>query len=101
MRDRRWRRPASGRGWRGRVFVVAIATTGAAHAAPLQAPFDADQVATSPAPEQSDPKQVREFTDGQGRLCRIYERAVVIGGEKQPAIAVVCREPNGRWVLSR
>jgi surface antigen len=44
---------------------------------------------------------VREYTDGDGRLCRVYERLVVIEGAPQTAYATVCREADGRWVLSR
>ncbi len=44
---------------------------------------------------------IRVFTDERGRSCRVYARPVVIDGEARTAYATVCREPNGRWVLSR
>lgn len=47
------------------------------------------------------PAPIREFADAQGRACRVYERRIVIAGEVETAYATVCREPNGRWVLSR
>lgn len=56
------------------------------------------------APEQSDsaaPVPVRVFTDERGRSCRVYARAVIIDGQPRTAFATVCREPSGRWVLSR
>lgn len=57
---------------------------------------DAPRVGTSePAPP------VREFNDAQGRVCRVYARQVIIAGEAQTALATVCRDANGRWVLSR
>jgi hypothetical protein len=58
-------------------------------------------VAPPPAAEATPPSPVREYTDGQGRLCRVYARQVVIGGVPQTAYATVCREADGRWVLSR
>ncbi len=56
------------------------------------------------APEQDGaavPVPLRAFTDDRGRSCRVYARAVIIDGEARTALATVCREPNGRWVLSR
>ncbi len=41
------------------------------------------------------------YTDRDGRLCRVYARRVTIDGAPQSALATVCREANGRWVLSR
>jgi hypothetical protein len=52
-------------------------------------------------PRPNPPAPLRSYTDKEGRLCRVYERRVVINGEPTPALATVCREPNGRWVLSR
>lgn len=52
-------------------------------------------------PPLGEPTPIREFTDGQGRACRLYARKVVVEGNSTTAYAVVCREPNGRWVLSR
>lgn len=52
----------------------------------------------SPAGEAT---PIREFTDGQGRACRLYARKVIVDGGSTVAYATVCREPNGRWVLSR
>jgi hypothetical protein len=64
-----------------------------------------DGGAAPPPPEPeargSERLPVREYTDAEGRLCRLYERAVVIDGRQQSAFAVVCREANGRWVMSR
>lgn len=48
-----------------------------------------------------EPAPIREFRDGQGRACRIYARRVTVEGDSTTAYATVCREPNGRWVLSR
>jgi hypothetical protein len=49
----------------------------------------------------SEPAPVRSYTDAQGRSCRVYTRTVLIDGAARTALATVCREPNGRWVLSR
>lgn len=55
-----------------------------------------------PRPEQAaPPAPLRSYTDQQGRMCRVYQRRVIINGEAQTALATVCREANGRWVLSR
>jgi surface antigen len=94
MRDGGWLLLVSG--W------LAAALLAAAAAAPAQeSPGSAVAAAPAPGAPRSDDQPVREFNDAAGRLCRVYERAVVIGGERQPAFAVVCREANGRWVLSR
>jgi surface antigen len=90
---------ASHRAWLAGVFVAATMAVG--QAAPGQE-VPGGAVAAAPLPEgQGGDKPVREFNDAAGRLCRVYARAVVIGGERQPAFAVVCREANGRWVLSQ
>jgi hypothetical protein len=44
---------------------------------------------------------LRSYTDQEGRNCRVYERRVVIDGGPATALATVCRDPSGRWVLSR
>jgi hypothetical protein len=55
-----------------------------------------------PRPERAGPPApLQSYTDQGGRSCRVYERRVVIDGEPATALATVCREPNGRWVLSR
>lgn len=101
MGDRQKRFPASGQGWLAGVLAMMVVAAAAAAAAPAQEPPDPGRATAVPDPAQSGEKPVREFNDASGRLCRVYERAVVIGGVKQPAVAVVCRESNGRWVLSR
>jgi hypothetical protein len=63
-----------------------------------------DAVRTSPTGEPQPlpgAKPVREFIDPEGRTCRVYAREIMIAGAKQSAFATVCREANGRWVLSR
>jgi hypothetical protein len=47
------------------------------------------------------PLPLRSYTDQEGRSCRLYERRVVIDGGPATALATVCRDPSGRWVLSR
>ena len=64
-----------------------------------RAPEGRDVGEALPRPEQ--PAPLRSYTDEAGRACRVYERRVLINGEPQRALATVCREPNGRWVLSR
>lgn len=59
------------------------------------------QSTESPSPPPAPPGVVREYTDNQGRLCRVYRREIVIDGVRRTAMATVCREPDGRWVLSR
>jgi hypothetical protein len=49
----------------------------------------------------SAPEPLRAFTDARGRACRVYERRVMIEGAQSTALATICREPSGRWVLSR
>lgn len=56
------------------------------------------------AARQSDarePLPLREFTDPKGRTCRVYAQRIIIEGGEQTVLATVCREANGRWVLSR
>jgi hypothetical protein len=60
----------------------------------------ADQI-LPPSPGSITPAPVRVFTDARGRTCRVYERRVMIEGAPSTALATVCREPSGRWVLSR
>jgi hypothetical protein len=100
MQHENWRRPAPGRA----LLLAALALMSlvvAARDAGAQGVAATDLAAVAPEGEGGGGKPVREFTDDRGRLCRVYQRDVVIGGEKQPAVAVVCREANGRWVLSR
>ena len=47
------------------------------------------------------PEPIRVFTDERGRTCRVYERRVLIEGTPSTALGTICREPSGRWVLSR
>ncbi len=94
--------------WRAarlRRSLVTIAMLGLWHAAGAAEPEAGTGGATVPAspataaPSPTSP--VREYTDGDGRLCRVYARQVVIEGAAQTAYATVCREADGRWVLSR
>jgi hypothetical protein len=56
----------------------------------------------APRSDRSDePVPLRVFTDEQGRSCRVYERRVIIDGGATTALATVCRDASGRWVLSR
>jgi hypothetical protein len=57
---------------------------------------EAQPPAGSPMPEP-----IRVFTDARGRTCRVYERRVLIDGTPSTALGTICREPSGRWVLSR
>lgn len=57
--------------------------------------------APSPPADLASQSPLREYTDAQGRLCRVYAQQVVIEGTAQIAYATVCREADGRWVLSR
>jgi hypothetical protein len=57
--------------------------------------------ALPPASGSSTPGPIDVFTDARGRSCRVYERQVVIDGAPNMALATICREPSGRWVLSR
>jgi hypothetical protein len=43
---------------------------------------------------------ISEKRDAQGRLCREYEKSVVIGGERTRATATVCRDAQGEWALA-
>jgi hypothetical protein len=88
---------------RWRRSLVGIALLGLVHGAAAAEPEAATPAPASPSPTAapSPPSPVREYTDGDGRLCRVYERQVVIEGAPQTAYATVCREADGRWVLSR
>jgi hypothetical protein len=57
--------------------------------------------AVPPPAGSSTPEPLRVFTDARGRTCRVYERRVMIEGAPSTALATICREPSGRWVLSR
>ena len=98
---------------RGRVR-LAIALLAAAAVLPSPAgPGWAEGVNIDPAPGGladhalpppvglSTPEPLRVFTDARGRTCRVYERRVMIEGAPSTALATICREPSGRWVLSR
>jgi hypothetical protein len=54
-----------------------------------------------PPAGSSTPEPIRVFTDARGRICRVYERRVLIDGIPSTALGTICREPSGRWVLSR
>ena len=76
---------------------VAVDSVGRADRAPAGKvpPLDSRGIAPgAPAPLQV-------FTDAQGRLCQIYERTVSIDGASEAAVAKLCRQANGRWVLVR
>lgn len=101
MRGSRKRRAGRGRmGLAGALLVVAVAV-----AVPRSiAQERPDGAATAVLPQEGasgERAPLREFTDGEGRLCRVYARGVMIDGRPQQAFAVVCREANGRWVMSR
>jgi hypothetical protein len=81
-----------------RLCLVGFAMLGFVQAAEAA---EAEAGTTAPSPTAAPPPPVREYTDGDGRLCRVYERLVVIEGAPQTAYATVCREADGRWVLSR
>lgn len=80
--------------------LAGIAMLGLVQSAGAAEPEAGATTPASPSPAAA-PPPVREYTDGDGRLCRVYERQVVIEGAPQTAYATVCREPDGRWVLSR
>jgi hypothetical protein len=87
-----------GRGKKAVVYVLVVASqlVGPAAAAERQGLVAGDNDHTG---DEAQP--VREYRDAAGRLCRVYERRIVIGGEARVALATVCRDANGRWVLSR
>jgi surface antigen len=102
----------STKGGRGRSGVVhprrwlaALAMLSSLHAALAAEPEPGSvaplPLASPPASSTAPASPVREYTDGDGRLCRVYARQVVIEGAAQTAYATVCREADGRWVLSR
>ena len=99
MRGRRWRRLFAP----GRRAWFAGALTAAAATIPMA--FAQDVRSAVGAPPTSDARgtarPLREFNDGDGRPCRVYERDVIIDGRPQQALAIVCREASGRWVLTR
>ena len=71
---------------------------------PPRAAAPPESHAGTEASRQSDSRglsPLREFTDPQGRACRVYAQRIIIEGDEQTALATVCREANGRWVLSR
>jgi surface antigen len=87
------------------IAVLAAAALVPARAVPAWAEEGAniDQETGSPSPPagSSTPQPVRVFTDARGRTCRVYERRVLIDGTPSKAFGTICREPSGRWVLSR
>ncbi len=81
---------------------LVAATVEAAQDAPGAGTESDEQTGREPGPAAPTAREpIRVFTDERGRSCRVYERPVVIDGEARTALATVCREPNGRWVLSR
>jgi surface antigen len=93
---------------------LAIAVLAAAAVVPLRtSPGQAQEGATTapaapgpagqgqPPAGSSMPEPIRVFTDARGRTCRVYERRVLIDGTPSTALGTICREPSGRWVLSR
>ncbi len=101
--------------WPG-VLLAALASFGAGSAPALAEdsglPWAADASRTNRAADLAppvgaglrgnrEPEPKRSYTDEQGRACRDYERSVVIDGATRTALATVCRDPTGRWVLSR
>jgi len=102
--ERRQARQRGGTIWRDRLAGTALAIAAALVAGAADAPpgGEARGDIAPPRPETAaESKPVREFSDAEGRVCRVYAREVVIDGEKQPAFATVCRTSSGRWVLSR
>jgi len=100
MRGKRWRRlPAP---WR-MCFAGALAVAAATGPVAVAQEEPARPVAATPQQSEarSEPRPLREFSDAEGRPCRVYAREVTIDGRVQPALAIVCREASGRWVLSR
>jgi surface antigen len=100
MRGKRWqRRLAPRQAWLAGALALAAATT------PIASAQEGTMRPAVAAPSASDargaPRPLREFSDADGRPCRVYARDVIIDGRLQPALAVVCREASGRWVLSR
>jgi hypothetical protein len=67
----------------------------------VPAPSGFARPAQAPQQGASRPEPIRVFTDARGRTCRVYERRVVIEGAQSTALGTICREPSGRWVLSR
>ena len=53
-------------------------------------------------PLKNDPlkKDKKEFIDDSGRHCREISGTVELAGEQQAAYAVVCRNGEGRWILT-
>jgi hypothetical protein len=97
-------RSDQGRGWQAGPLLrclAGLALLSLAQTVMAAEPEPGSVAPPPPAAEASPPSPVREYTDGQGRLCRVYARQVVIEGVAQTAYATVCREADGRWVLSR
>jgi len=87
-------------------FGLLVPTIDATAEGPLRVQLRNDEDRRPAEPDQPplpsvDGRPVRVFTDDQGRTCRTYARQVIIEGEPRSALATVCRESNGRWVLSR
>jgi hypothetical protein len=87
------------------IFMILILAAGAYAAEgppPAAGPSERDLDRNTPRRGGArEPSPLREFTDPQGRTCRVYAQRIVIEGGEQTALATVCREANGRWVLSR
>jgi surface antigen len=81
---------------RAAAMLVAAQLAGAALAAERQGLLTGDGEGSA-----GEAQPVREYRDAAGRLCRVYARRIVIDGETRIALATVCRDANGRWVLSR
>jgi hypothetical protein len=79
----------------------AITAGGSAQEREARRPEDVSPPPPSRPEPGGAPVPLRSYTDAEGRTCRVYERRVMIDGGAATALATVCRDPSGRWVLSR
>ncbi|SLN36017.1 RT0821/Lpp0805 family surface protein [Oceanibacterium hippocampi] len=40
---------------------------------------------------------LRDGTSSSGKYCREFQQEIIVGGERQNAYGVACRQPDGSW----
>jgi surface antigen len=52
-------------------------------------------------PSDQEAHVVRGYRNALGQDCQVVEQSVFIAGQLVRATGTVCRQPDGRWALTR